>query len=246
MKKRNDLKVVFKTYDQSQPMLLPPSLEELIGPTHPVRIVNQVIDQVNIDALLSKYKAGGTSSFHPRMLLKVLVYAYINNTYSSRKIEEALQQNVHYMWLSAMSTPDHNTINRFRGDRLKGVLQQVFAQVVQLLAAEGLLNIKELYVDGTKIEANANRYTFVWGKAIKTNREKIKKQLEELWQYAQKVAASEMDDTDPSGFDKIDAQKVEETIQKINEALKDKKEVDPKVKQKLAYAKALAFEPGQV
>ena len=237
MKKRNDLKVVFKTYDQSQPMLLPPSLEELIGPTHPVRIVNQVIGQVNIDALLSKYKAGGTSSFHPRMLLKVLVYAYINNTYSSRKIEEALQQNVHYMWLSAMSTPDHNTINRFRGDRLKGVLQQVFAQVVQLLAAEGLLNIKELYVDGTKIEANANRYTFVWGKAIKTNREKIKKQLEELWQYAQKVAASEMDDTDPSGFDKIDAQKVEETIQKINEALKDKKEVDPKVKQKLAYAK---------
>ena len=108
---------------------------------------------------------------------------------------------------------------------------------MQLLAAEGLLNIKELYVDGTKIEANANRYTFVWGKAIKTNREKIKKQLEELWQYAQKVAASEMDDTDPSGFDKIDAQKVEETIQKINEALKDKKEVDPKVKQKLAYAK---------
>jgi transposase len=235
MQKRNDLKVVFKTYDQSQPMLLPPCLEELIAPNHPVRVVNKVMDQLNIAPLINKYKAGGTSSFHPRMLLKVLVFAYINNIYSSRKIEEALQQNIHFMWLSAMSTPDHNTINRFRSDRLKDVLQHIFTQVVHLLVAEGLLNIKELYVDGTKIEANANRYTFVWGKAIKTNQAKIKQQLNELWQYAQKVAAEEMNDTDPTDFDTIDAEKVEQTIQKINEALKDKP-VDSKVKQKLKYA----------
>lgn len=76
----------------------------------------------------------------------------------------------------------------------------------------------------------------VWGKAIKTNKEKIKKQLDELWQYAQKVTDEEMDDKDPSGFDKIDAQKVEQTINQINEALKGK-EVDSKVKQKLNYAK---------
>jgi len=236
MKKRNDLKVVFKTYNQGQAMLLPPSLDELIAATHPVRVVNKVIDQINIDALLKKYKPGGTSSFHPRMLLKVLVFAYINNIYSSRKIEEALQQNIHFMWLSAMNTPDHNTISRFRSDRLKEVLQQIFAQVVQLLVGEGLLSIKELYIDGTKIEANANRYTFVWGKSIKTNKEKIKQQLDELWKYAQKVGAEEMDDTDPSGFDQIDADKVEQTINKINEALKDKPDIDPSVQQKLKYA----------
>jgi transposase len=109
MKKRNDLKVIFKTYNQGQRMLLPPSLDELIAPAHPVRVVNKVIDEINIDPLLKKYKAGGTSSFHPRMLLKVLVFAYINNIYSSRKVEEALQQNIHFMWLSAMNTPDHNT-----------------------------------------------------------------------------------------------------------------------------------------
>lgn len=90
MKKRNDLKVVFKTYNQAQPMLLPPPLDELIAADHPVRIVSKVIDQINIEPLINKYKAGGTSSFHPRMLLKVLVFAYINNIYSSRKIEEAL------------------------------------------------------------------------------------------------------------------------------------------------------------
>ena len=160
------LSVAFKAYHQHQGMLLPPSLDELIGPDHPVRIVNQVLDKIDIDPLLKKYRGGGASSFHPRMLLKVLVYAYINNTYSSRKIEAALQENIHYMWLSGMSTPDHNTINRFRSDRLKEVLRQVFTQVVILLAEQGLLNIKELYTDGTKIEANANRYTFVWGNAI--------------------------------------------------------------------------------
>ncbi len=235
MKKRNDRNVIFKAYHQNQPMLLPPSLEELIDVNHPVRIVSKVIDHLDIQPLINKYKAGGTSSFHPRMLLKVLVFAYINNIYSSRKIEEAVGQNIHYMWLAGMNTPDHNTINRFRSERLKGVLQQIFAQVVQLLVGEGLLNIKELYVDGTKIEANANRYTFVWGKAIKTNKERIKKQLDELWQYAQKIAAQEMNDTDPTDFDRIDAQKVEQTIQKINEAIKDKP-VDAKTKQKLKYA----------
>ena len=140
------------------------------------------------------------------------------------------------MWLSAGSTPDHNTINRFRGERLKEPPRKIFTQVVELLVAEGLLNIKELYTDGTKIEANANRYTFVWGKSIKNNKERIKKQLDELWKYAQTLAAEELDDTDPSGFDKIDAQKVEQTIEKINEALKDKP-VSKEVKQKLSYAK---------
>ncbi len=82
---------------------------------------------------------------------------------------------------------------------------------------------------------NANRYTFVWGNGIKHNKEKIKQQLNELWQYAQSVAASELDDTDPSGFDKIDTRKVNETIEKINTALRDKP-FDKRVKQKLNYA----------
>lgn len=230
------LSVAFKAYQQHQAMLLPPSLDELIAAGHPVRIVNEVLDKIDIDPLLKKYKGGGSSSFHPRMLLKVLVYSYINNTYSSRKIEAALKENIHYMWLSGMSTPDHHTINRFRSERLKDVLRQVFTQVVLLLAEQGVLNIKEIYTDGTKIEANANRYTFVWGKAIKTSKERIKKQLDELWQYAQKVAAAELPDTDPTRFDKIDADKVEQTIEQINEALKDKP-VSKDVRQKLNYAR---------
>jgi transposase len=139
---KSSSKPVFKIYAQHQMMLLPPSLEELIPSSHPVRIVNEVLEQIDITTLLQKYIGGGSSSYHPKVLLKVLVYGYISNIYSSRKLEEACAQNIHYMWLSGMQTPDHNTINRFRSERLKGVVRHVFTQVVQLLAAEGLLTLK--------------------------------------------------------------------------------------------------------
>ena len=228
--------MVFKQSHQGQLMLLPPNLDELVSADHPVRVVSSVLDKVDISELIAGYKPGGTTSYHPRILLKVLVYGYINNIYSSRKLEESVSSNIYFMWLSGMSKPDHNTINRFRSERLQKTLQPIFTQVVLLLCEEGLLNIKELYTDGTKIEANANRYTFIWGKSIGTNRNRIKEQLNSLWQYAQSIAAAEMDDTDPTTFEKIDAQKVTATIEKINAALKDKP-VNKEVKQKLNYAK---------
>ncbi|TAE13585.1 MAG: IS1182 family transposase [Bacteroidetes bacterium] len=228
---------IFKAYHQHQIMLLPPSLDELIGVNHPVRVVNEVLNKIDIQPLIRKYRTGGASNYHPQMLLKVLVYAYMNNVYSSRKIEEALQQNIHYMWLSGMSTPDHNTINRFRGEKLKEPLRNIFTEVVLLLAEEGLLSIKELYTDGTKIESAANKYSFVWGNSIKTNRSKIKQQVDELWGYAQSVASSELEDPEPTDFEKITSEKVKATIEKIDAVLKDKPEVSKAIKQKLNYGK---------
>ena len=228
-------KVVFKNYTPNQVMMLPPSLEELIEKNHPVRVVNQVIDQIAMGPLLTKYKGGGTSSYHPRMLLKVLVYGYLNNTYSSRRMEAALKENIHFMWLSGMSTPDHNTINRFRSERLKDVLKTVFGKVVELLAQAGHLSLKEVYTDGTKLEAQANRYTFVWGNAIKTSKAKMEEQLKELWAYAERVAAEELKDETPESFAPVSAAQVKTTIEKIDQALEGKK-ISKKVKQKLQYA----------
>ena len=217
-------------------MLLPPSLDELIDKNHPVRIVDQVLDQVNMDALINQYKGGGSSSFHPRMLLKVLVYAYLSNVYSSRRMEAALKENIHFMWLSGMQTPDHNTINRFRSDRLKAVVKKIFAEVVSMLTDSGHISLKEVYTDGTKIEANANRYTFVWGKAIKTNKAKMEAQLKELWAYAESVTAEELKDQAPTTFAPISAEHVKQTVAKIDEALRDKP-IKKKIRQKLNYVK---------
>lgn len=232
-KRRN---VVFKEYDPDQAMLLPPSLEELIGKTHAVRVVASVIDRIDLEPLMETYKGGGTSSYHPRMLLKVLVYAYLSNIYSSRGIEAAIKENIHFMWLAGMKQPDHHTINRFRGQRLKNSIREVFTQVVLLLMEAGHVDLKAVYTDGTKIEANANKYTFVWAKSIATNKKKMKAQLEELWDYAQGVAAEELDGEDPGEMQEIDAHKVEQTIEAINTALKDKP-VEKKMRQKLSYAK---------
>ena len=235
MARGKTLKVAFKQNNQHQLMAFPPNLDDLVGQDHPVRVVNSVIDKLDINVLIDQYKPGGTSSYHPRMLLKVLLYAYMNNIYSSRKIEEAVQQNIYFMWISGMSRPDHNTINRFRGQRLQKSLQPIFTQVVLLLCEEGVMSIKDLYTDGTKIEAGVSRYSCVWGKTIEKNKKKISEQLNELWNYAQSVAASEMDDTDPTTFKKIDSEKVSATVAKINEALKDKK-ISSEIKQKLEVA----------
>lgn len=227
---------VFKEYFQHQAFLFPPSLEDMISPTHPVRVVNDIINSIDLRLLVAQYKGGGTSSYHPAMLLKVVVYSYLTNIYSSRKMEIAIEENIYLMWLSGMQKPDHNTINRFRSERLKHVLKQIFVQVVQLLSDHGLVSLKEVYVDGTKLEANANKYTFVWGNAIKSNKAKIKTQLDELWQYALTVAEEEKGLPEPPPFDKIDADSVKETIEQIKTILKNHTQTSKKVKQKLNYA----------
>lgn len=232
----NGLKAAFKTYSSKQMMLLPPSLEDLIeDKNHPVYIVDRIVDRIDIEPLMKTYKGGGASSYHPRMLLKVIIFSYLNNIYSTRGIEEQLKTNVHYMWLSGMSRPDHNTIFRFRSKRLKGEIKKVFAMVVALLVEEGFVSIKEAFIDGTKIEANANRYTFVWGNAIKTNKEKIKEQLEVLWAYVEQVCKEEQEEVIKPDFTELSPEKVEATINSINKALADKK-VDKTVKQKIRYA----------
>lgn len=229
--------VVYKAYQQHQLTLLPPSLEELIPISHPVRLVNSVIDQIDISSIEKRYKSGGCSSFHPRMLLKVMIYSYLENVYSSRRMERLLKENINYMWLSGNSKPDHNTINRFRSEKLKDSLETIFSNVVALMIEQGVVSLKQVFVDGTKIEANANRYSFVWGKSITKSRERMATQLRELWAYAQQVASEELNEPEPPDFTPTDPEKVKQTIERIDQALRTSEEASSKVKQKLNYAK---------
>ena len=225
----------FQEYNQQQNWLFPPSIEDLIPVDHPVRVVNGVIEQLNLDLLVNEYHKEGKPSYHPKMMLKVMVYAYMDNTYSSRKIEKAMRENINYMWLSARQVADHNTIARFRSKRLRTIFKDIFKQVVLLLADEGLVTLKEVFTDGTKIESIAGRYTFVWGNAIKTRKEKMAKQLEEMWQYAQSIADEEDKDPTPPDFKQIDKKKVEQTVQKINKILKNNPKASTKGKAKMRY-----------
>ncbi len=186
-------KVIFKSYKENESLLLPPSLGELVPPTHPARIVSNIIDHLDISSIESKYKGGGTSGYHPRMLIKVLVYGYMCNTFSGRKIEKQLKENLIYMWLSGYSTPDFRTLNLFRAQRLNGDFESIFSQVVELIHGEGLVTLDVQYIDGTKIESVANKYTFVWKGAVNTYDERLKSKVDLVLRQAEKVISSEED-----------------------------------------------------
>lgn len=213
-------------------MLLPPNLEELIPTRHLVRVVNEIIDGIDIEPLIRQYKGGGTSAYHPKMLVKVIVYAYTQRIFSSRQIAKALRENINFMWLSGMNQPDHRTINRFRGKIMKAVIDEVFYAVVEQLLDQGYIDLEKYFVDGTKLEANANKYSFVWRKSTEKYKaglqEKVRTLLDEIDELEAEEEAQYGDqDLEEVGEGKeIDSEKLKEVAEKINQKLKK----DPKNK----------------
>ena len=183
--------LVYKSYAQNEIALFPLNLEELVPATHKARVVNAVIDRLDISVIEGKYKAGGTSIYHPRMLLKVITYAYLDNVYSGRRMETLLNENVVYMWLSGMNRPDFRTIHEFRSKRLKGVFEGLFTQVVTMLNEEGLVSLDVQYIDGTKIESVANRYTFVWRKRVEKSKAKLESKIRAVLSEAEESVRKE-------------------------------------------------------
>ncbi len=159
---------------------MPPSYEEMIPVDHLVRVVNKAVEEIDVSALLAQYKGGGTSSYHPKMLLKVLVYAYAERIYSSRRIAKALREHIHFMWISGGSRPDFRTINDFRSSRMKAVIEEVFTAELEYLVAEGDVKLEHYFLDGTKIEADANKHKVVWAKRRENYHRRVQEQIKEL------------------------------------------------------------------
>jgi len=220
----------FKPYTQAQPSLIPPSWEELISANHLVRVVNRAVEGMDLEGLLRKYKGGGTSSYHPRMMLKVLVYAYTQRVYSSRQIAKALRENVNFMWLSGGNRPDFRTINAFRGEKMKGVIEAVFTSVLELLVEEGYVKLENYFVDGSKVEANANRHKVVWAKSRAKYQERLRQKVKGLLKEIEAVNEAENEEygdndlEELGGGGEIDAEKLEKKIAELNQRLKEKPE----------------------
>lgn len=171
-------------------MLFPQRIDENIAENAPVCIVNAVVDDLKLDNFRKLYKESGRSPYHPKMMLKVILYAYMNNIYSYRRIEELLLRDIHFILLAGYEKPDFITINRFR-NRVKDELNNVFTQLVLLLAERGFVTLDAEYIDGTKIESKANKYTFVWRKTVEKNRAKLMEKRRILLQQVDDVIAQE-------------------------------------------------------
>jgi transposase len=167
-------KLAIKSETSKSNSLFPIYLSDLIPQTHIVRVVDRVVDELSLSKIYETYNGGGNSAFCPQTMLKVWVYAYLCNIYSSRKVEQALKENINFMWLSGMTRPDYRTLNWFRGKRLKPHFDEIFTQIVVLLSEQGFVSLKVQYVDGTKLESCANKYTFVWRGSVEKNDAKLK------------------------------------------------------------------------
>jgi hypothetical protein len=129
------------------------------------------------------------------MMLKVIIYAYMNNIYSCRRIEKLLRRDIHFIWLSGYEKPDFITINRFR-NRVKKEINGIFTQIVLLLWEKGFITLDTEYVDGTKIEAKSNKYTFVWRKTVERNRAKLMEKISVLLEQIDDSIVQDQTDRD--------------------------------------------------
>ena len=213
-----------------QPSLLPPSIEELIPEDHLVRVVNRVVDKIDIQPLMAKYVGGGSSAYHPRMMLKVLVYAYTQRVYSSREIAKALRENINYMWISGGNKPDFRSLNGFRGERMKDVIEEVFYAAVELLIEEGYIKLENYFVDGTKVEANSNKHRVVWAKSNRKYKERLREQVKDLLEEIERVNEEEEAEYGDRDLEElgdgheIDSERLQKKVDELNERLRQKPE----------------------
>lgn len=167
-------------------LVIPVETGILIPEDDSVRLLSQILEELYYTKLNEAYSSQGRNPVvEPKILFKILVYSYMNDIYSSRKIEKACKRDINFMWLlQGNPVPDHATIARFRSKRLVDVVDDLFNQFVEKLKTYGEVEFKNIFIDGTKIEANANKYTFVWKKSTERFKaklhEKIKKIIEEI------------------------------------------------------------------
>ena len=236
-------KVHFRDYNPKQIILFPQRLDKDIAENDPVRIVDTIVDQLKLGNFRKLYRARGRSPYHPKMMLKAILYGYMNNIYSCRKIEDALKYHVHYMWLSGSQTPSFSTINRFRSEHMKDAVNKLFSQVVTLLVDMGQITLEEQYIDGTKIESVANKYTFVWKKTVEKNKAKLEEKIKNILSQIEEGIAQDNTpgaETMPEAIDsKLLARKIEELNGQNRQLPRETKEEKQEAKAKENVAKEL-------
>jgi transposase len=148
----------FRPVDRQTAFLLPPSVDEWLPQRHLARFVVELIEQLDVSAMERAYRGAGSASYHPEMLLGLLVYGYASGVFSSRKLERATYDSVAFRFIAANEHPDHDTIAAFRRRFLKEIAA-LFVQVLVLAKESGLLKLGTVALDGTKIQANASRHS---------------------------------------------------------------------------------------
>lgn len=177
--------------------------------------------------LYNLYEGGGRPPFHPKLMLKIILYGYTQKVYSSRKIAKQLTENIYFMWLSQYQAPDFRTINRFRSEKMKEIIYETFFFIVDLLKEHGLVKLEDYFVDGTKLEANANKYTFVWRKSTERYDRQLDEKYHKIINGIEQVTEEDEERAQGETFqEKLDqnpvtSEEIKTTIQRLEKRLED-------------------------
>ena len=229
----------FKPYNNRQIQVIN-DIDSLIPENHVARVVDEMIECVPDEQLFSHYKGGGRASYHPKMMLKIILYGYTQKVYSCRGIEKLTKENIPTMWLAAMQQPDFRTINEFRGVRMQGLIDELFETIIHKLIEENYITLENYFLDGTKLEADANKYSFVWKKATSKFEAKLKEKIQETLKHIHEITELEDQENqtkiDPdTKFNEQDlvgiANKLEGKIEQLTEEIE--KETDSSVRKEI-------------
>jgi transposase len=183
----------FRAIDRDTGFLLPPSIDEWLPEKHLARFVVEVIDGLDLSAMVASYRGSGSASYHPALLLGILVYGYATGVFSSRKLERATYDSVAFRFITANQHPDHDTIATFRRRFLKEI-EGLFVRVLELAREIGMLKMGTVALDGTKIHANASRHSALSYEHAGKIEEQLKAEVADLMAQAEAADAAEVAD----------------------------------------------------
>ncbi len=181
---------MFRLYDQSQPFLLPPSLQDFVDEGHPAHVINDLVDQMDLCVLEARYGNMGQPAYHPRLMLKVILYGFTVGIFSSRKLQRACQENLAFKFLAGMETPVFRTFIEFR-QRHRDDMQAVFVQTAQLARELGLARLGAVALDGSKVDANTSKHKAMSYGRMHEEEAKLKAEIKGLLQTANAIDEQE-------------------------------------------------------
>ena len=183
----------FRYCDLHQAYLLPPSLQDWLPEGHLARFVADLVETLDLSAMYAQYAEGdgrGLAAYDPRLMVRLLLYAYCRGVPGSRRIERATYEGVAFRYLAADQHPDHDTIAAFRKEHLTN-LAQLFVQVLQLCQRAGLVKLGHVALDGTKVKAKASKHKAMSYGGREETEKKLEEEVQALLQEAARIDAEE-------------------------------------------------------
>ncbi len=208
--------------DKQQMLLFPPSIDEWVAEDHPVRFVQSCLDQMELTCFYESYSREGRPPYDPKTMLGILIYAYSKGMRSSRKISKACEDEIPFRWISSNIVPDHRAICRFRARHEKD-FKQIFNETLRLCSESGLLRLGKLFLDGTKVKANAalcSNHTLDHINKILEEAEAIDKKEDE--EYGESVRGDRLPKELVNPVDRI--KRIKEAKKRLDEELKNKQD----------------------